>query len=124
MTVHQIAGRVAAPPVQPGRPSAPPAPGGPAFAELLARATDDRLTVSAHASQRLDEYGVDFSDSVRTRVSEALDVLDAKGSRDAVLLGPDAAFVVHVPSRTVVTALSPSEMRDRAVTQIDSALLL
>lgn len=125
MTVQQIAGRVAAPPGAPGaRPAAPPRVGG-AFADLLARAAGPpRLSVSAHAAQRLDERGIDFSDAVRGRVSEALDALDAKGAREALLLGADAAFVVSVPNRTVVTALAPDEMRDRVVTQIDSAVLL
>ena len=124
MTVQQIAGRVAPPPVSPGRPDAPPAPRGPAFADLLAHAAEPpRLTVSAHAAQRLEERAIDLA-PLRERIAEALDTLDAKGARDAVLLGTDAAFVVNVPNRTVVTALAPDEMRDRAVTQIDSALIL
>ncbi len=124
MTVQQLAGRVAPPPVSPGRPDAPPALRGPAFSDLLARAAEPpRLTVSAHAAQRLEERAIDL-DPIRQRISEALDTLDAKGARDAVLLGPDAALVVNVPNRTIVTALAPDEMRDRAVTQIDSALIL
>ena len=123
MTVQQIAGRVVAPPGLPGaRPAAPPVPGG--FADALDRAGRPRLAVSAHAAQRLDARGIDFSDAVRGRVTEALDALDAKGAREALLIGGDGAFVVSVPNRTVVTALAPDEMRDRVVTQIDSAVLL
>ena len=128
MTVQQIAGRVA--PLGPSGTPSPqrsPAPGGPGFAEVLARAAaPDRasdLTVSAHAADRLAERGIDFG-AIRERVSQALDVLSAKGARDALLVGDGAALVVSVPNRTVVTALAPAEMRDRAVTQIDSALLL
>ncbi len=125
MTVHQIAGRVAAPPFPGGAADAPPVPRGPAFADLLAQAqSPPRVTVSAHAAQRLSERSIELSDPVRQRIAEALDTLDAKGSRDAVLFGTDAAFVVNVPNRTVITALVPDEMRDRAVTQIDSALFL
>ncbi len=123
MTVQQIAGRITMPPAPPATPGAAP-PRGPAFADLLERATDRPVALSAHAAERLDDRGIEFSDALRTRIAEALDTLDAKGARDAVLLGPDAAFVVNVPNRTVVTALAPDEMRDRAVTQIDSALLL
>lgn len=123
MTVQQIAGRVVPLPVSPGGPDAAPTPRGPAFADLLERASEPRLTVSAHAAQRLSERAIDL-DPLRQRIAEALDTLDAKGARDALLLGPDAAFVVSVPNRTVVTALAPDEMRDRAVTQIDSALIL
>lgn len=123
MTVQQIAGRVAPPPSRP--PGAAPPARGPAFAELLDRAgTSGSVSLSAHAAERIGARGIDLSDALQTRMAEALDTLAAKGSRDAVLLSPDAAFVVNVPNRTVVTALAPDEMRDRAVTQIDSALVL
>ena len=125
MTVQQIAGRVVAPPGLPGaRPTAPPVPGG--FADALDRAGrgGPDVAVSAHAAERLGARGIDFSDAVRGRVSEALDALGAKGAREALLIGGDGAFVVSVPNRTVVTALAPDEMRDRVVTQIDSAVLL
>ncbi len=124
MTVQQIAGRVTAPPV-PSGPGARPVSRGPGFADLLDRASGPpALTVSSHAAQRLGERGLTLTDGDRARIADALDTLAAKGSRDAVLLGPDAAFVVNVPNRTLVTALAPDEMRDRAVTQIDSALIL
>ncbi len=124
MTVQQIAGRVGLPPVQPGAPSAPPAQGS-AFADLLARASEPpRLTVSAHAAQRLHERSIAMTDPVREQIAHALDTLGARGASDALLIGTDAAFVVNVPNRTVVTALAPDEMRDRVVTQIDSALIL
>lgn len=129
MTVHQIAARVGPGPVAPGAPAAPPTRES-AFADLLARAASPepsdgrRVTVSAHAAQRLTERAIPLTDSVRERIAQALDTLDAKGARDALLVGADAAFVVSVPNRTVVTALAPDEMRDRAVTQIDSALIL
>ena len=77
MTVQHIAGRVAAPPgsLGTGRGGAAPPAG---FDALLQRAGRG-LTVSAHAAQRLDARGIDFSDAVRDRVGEALDALDAKG---------------------------------------------
>ena len=37
---------------------------------------------------------------------------------------PDAAFVVNIPNRTVVTALDRQEMQERVFTQIDSAMLV
>lgn len=119
MTVQHIAGRVVS-----GTPEAIPRP--PAtrsdFAALLRRA--EAFEVSAHAAQRLAEHGIDVTGPAQDQIADALDRLSAKGARDAVLIGADAAFVVNVPNRTLVTALSPGEMRDRVVTQIDSAVLL
>ena len=124
-TVQQLAGRVAPPPVQPGGPRDSAAPRASDFAALLAQASEPpRLTVSAHASQRAGERAIDLSEPVQQRISEALDLLDAKGSRAALLFGSDAAFVVSVPNRTVVTALALGELKDRAITQIDSAFAL
>lgn len=126
MTVQQLAARVPVRPDPAGPPAArsPDAP-GPSFASLLDRAAQaPRLTVSAHAAQRVGERGLDLSDPTLHRIEAALDALHAKGARDAVLLHPDAAYIVNVPSRTVVTALAPDEMRDRVVTQIDSAMAL
>lgn len=124
-TVRQLAGRVAPAPVQPGGPGDAASPRASDFAALLAKASEPpRLTVSAHASQRVGERAIDLSEPVQHRISEALDTLNAKGARDALLLGSDAAFVVSVPNRTIVTALALDEMTDRAITQIDSAFML
>ncbi|MEO0557931.1 MAG: flagellar biosynthesis protein [Bacteroidota bacterium] len=124
-TVQQLAGRVAPPPVQPGGPRDPAAPRASDFAALLAKASEpSRLTVSAHAAQRAGERAIDLSEPVQQRISEAIDTLGDKGARDALLIGSDAAFVVSVPNRTVVTALALNDLQDRAVTQIDSAFML
>lgn len=125
-TVRDLAARVAPPTLQPGTPGAQTAeaPRGPAFADLLARASaPPRLTMTAHAGLRVQERGIDASESVLHRIAEAIDTLDAKGSKDALLMSADAAFIVNVPNRTVVTALDTAEMRDRVFTQIDAAML-
>lgn len=124
-TVRQLAGRIAQPPVQPGSLRDTASTRGADFAALLQQASETpRLTISTHASQRAGERAIDLSEPVQHRISEAIDTLDAKGARDALLLGSDAAFVVSVSNRTVVTALALDEMKDRAVTQIDSAYVL
>jgi flagellar operon protein len=57
-------------------------------------------------------------------LSEALTSLDAKGARDALLLRSDAAFVVNVPNRTLVTAIGREELAEKIFTQIDSAMIV
>jgi flagellar operon protein len=57
-------------------------------------------------------------------LSKAMTSLDAKGAHDALLLRSDAAFVVNVPNRTLVTALGRDEMAERIFTQIDSAMIV
>ncbi len=53
-----------------------------------------------------------------------MDLLASKGAHNALLLRADAAFVVNVPHRTVITAISGQELQQRVFTQIDSAVLL
>ncbi len=89
----------------------------------LQEATDD-LQVSAHARQRIEERGISLEGAERQALIEGLEQLQSKGANDALMLRDDAAFVVNVPNRTIITALDRNEMQDRTFTQIDSALLL
>ena len=89
----------------------------------LQEATDD-LQVSAHARQRIEERGISPEGAERQALMEGFEKLDSKGANDALMLRDDAAFVVNVPNRTIITALDRTEMQDRTFTQIDSALLL
>jgi len=131
MNVRQLAARVEGP-GHAGSPSPATQPTeahGAAFADALRRAErgahpDDGISLSAHAERRIEERGISLDATERQSLADAVRLLDAKGAREALLLRADAAFVVSVPSRTVVTAVSTDEMRDRAFTQIDSALVL
>ena len=131
MNVRQLAARVEGPGaagLAPPASRAPDAPGS-AFADALRHAErgaapDDGITLSAHAERRIEARGISLDAAERQSLADAVRLLDAKGAREALLLRADAAFVVSVPSRTVVTAVSTDEMRDRAFTQIDSAFVL
>lgn len=129
MNVRQLATRTVGP-VHPG-PAPPPrpadAPAGASFADALRRAqqpTAEPLTLSAHAEQRIQQRSISMTASERSALAEAVEHLEAKGARDALVLRPDAAFVVHVPNRTVVTALARGDLDARVFTGIDSALVL
>jgi flagellar operon protein len=135
MTVRQLASRVEAGRADLPRGKPDPAQnvqqGQPTFAEALRRTREGLATtqsadiqLSAHAQQRMEQRGISFNDAERASVIEAMQVLEQKGARDALLLRADAAFLVNVPNRTVVTAVNHQEMQQRAFTQIDSALLL
>lgn len=128
MNVRHLAARVEGPGSPPGTPQTarPEAPER-SFAETLRRLREppDRpLTVSAHATERIEQRGISLTDSDRQSITDALRLLEEKGARDALLLRSDAAFVVNVPNRTVVTALGQSDLQDRVFTGIDSAFVL
>ena len=52
-----------------------------------------------------------------------MDLAARKGSRSAVVLVDDLAFVVAVPNRTVITAIDGGHMKEKIFTNIDSAVI-
>lgn len=93
-----------------------------ALREILTRTIGPQsgLNVTAHAEKRLQERHIPFDSETKQLLGEALDELQAKGARDSLVLTGKAAFVVNVPTRTLVTAMDPTDLRDKIVTKIDS----
>ena len=87
-------------------------------------ASDKGLSFSKHASQRLHSRGIEFTDDQLNRVADAVDKASAKGSRETLILTDEAALVVSVENRTVITAFDRDNLREGVVTSIDSAVIL
>ena len=58
------------------------------------------------------------------RIGKGIDTAQAKGSREALILSDDVAVIANVKSRTIVTAIDRSEMKERIFTNIDSAVIV
>ncbi len=82
------------------------------------------VRLSAHATQRLEERDISFTLQEQADLGQAISRLRDKGAKNALVLRGDAAFVVNVPNRTMVTAISQQELQQRVFTQIDSTILL
>ena len=111
-----------------GAPSSATPPAGPTFASVLDRASKDAagtegVRFSKHALQRVERRGIDVSPATLGRLSDGLARAAGKGSRDSIVLVDGTAFVVSVPSRTVITAVGSEHMRDHVFTNIDSAVI-
>lgn len=133
MTVHQRNGRIPPDALRQAPQQAPTAPDdssantdAASFADHLEAAQDqtDDINLSGHAKQRIAQRNITLDATQRQELADAMDQLDDKGAQDAAVLREDAAFVVNVPNRTVVTALDQTEMKHRVFTQIDSAMRL
>ncbi len=81
------------------------------------------LHFSKHALQRVQRRGIDVSPPTLARLADGVGRAAQKGSRDSIVLVDGTAFVVSVPSRTVVTAVGSAHMRDHVFTNIDSAVI-
>lgn len=82
------------------------------------------LKFSSHASQRLKERKIDLDPSTMAKLSEAIDKADAKGVQDTLVLTKDAALIVNVKNRTVVTAMDKNNLSGNVFTNIDGAVLI
>lgn len=111
--------------------AAPPAPpaGGPSggvatpsFAERLAQSSGG-VGFSKHALDRIQRRGIPTDPTTLARLGRGLDLAAGKGSREAVVMVDDNAFVVAVANRTVITAIDRAHMRDHVFTNIDSAVV-
>lgn len=82
------------------------------------------LNFSHHASQRIVERGMDLSAEIMSKMSNAVDQAAAKGSKQSLLLVQNAAYIVNVPSRTVITALDNPFQQGHVFTAIDSTVCI
>jgi len=99
-------------------------PGAATFGDLFQKAVDvkepTQFRISAHAQKRLTERNINMNSTLESSLNRAFSELEAKGAKDSLVITKDGAFVVNVPSRTLVTAMGIDEMRDGTVTNIDS----
>lgn len=134
MKAREIAARIGSPPAtkpeEARRAPSPGSSGADTFADTLEQLHRPRrdaasaVKLSAHAEARIEQRDISLTRPERRALGQAMHALEAKGARDALLLRTDAAFVVNVPNRTVVTAINQSELQERIFTQIDSAMLV
>ena len=80
------------------------------------------LSFSKHAKARLESRGIDLDGSQMQRLEESVEQLASKGANESLVILDDHAFIVGVPKRTVITALSRSEAMGNVFTKLDSVL--
>lgn len=101
-------------------PRRPNAPAAGEFAALL----EDRLKLSSHAQTRLASRNIELSGEDWRRVLDGVDRAAAKGARESLVLLDQAALVVSVRNRTVITAVDREQLKENVFTNIDSAVIV
>jgi flagellar operon protein len=87
-------------------------------------ASSRNIAFSRHAHERLYSRGLALSDESLNSIAGAIDRAGAKGSKETLILSDDAAFVVSVPNRTVITVFDRDNLSEGVVTDIDSAVII
>lgn len=82
------------------------------------------LKFSAHASARLQSRKLELGPEQMRKLNEAVDKAAAKGLDDTLILTKDAAFIVNVANRTVVTAMDRNSLDGNVFTNIDGAVIV
>ncbi len=115
-------------PVQPGKSSqAVRSPGSTSpvdspFARVLGQAEGVRF--SSHAQERLKARNISFTQEQMQQIEGAVNSVAQKGGKDSLVMVGDAALVVSIKNRTVVTAMDRQQMKGNVFTNIDSAVVL
>lgn len=93
------------------------------FESILSN-TLDSVKFSKHATKRLDERSLNLTPEQSKRLNEGVEKANRKGIQDSLVLMDSMAFIVNVPSHTVVTALDGTESMDKIFTNIDGAVII
>lgn len=102
---------------------------GLSFREILEGKTapsvaDGTLKFSKHAVNRLAERNISLTDDQMERLNEGTVKADRKGIRDSLIMVDQLAFIVNVPSNTVITAMDNSRTDEQIFTNIDGAVIM
>lgn len=107
--------------VQPGK----AAGGNVTFEKVLeGKLPDQPVRLSQHATERLRSRGISLSEEDMKQLRGAVDSVAQKGGKESLVLLGDAALVVSVKNRTVVTAMDRQALSGNVFTNIDSAVIL
>lgn len=82
------------------------------------------LKFSSHASERLKDRNIQLSPQDMAKVNDAISKAAEKGIEEALVLTKDAAFIVGVKNRTVITALDRGSVNGNVFTNIDGAIII
>lgn len=94
------------------------------FAKILdTKLPSQGVKFSQHAQERLKARGINLTETDMKKLAGAVESVAQKGGKDSLVLMGDAAFVVSVKNRTVVTAMDKSQMAGNVFTNIDSAVV-
>lgn len=97
---------------------------GTGFENILQQAIDKSTGVkfSKHAELRMQARNIDLTQNQREKINSAVSMAQQKGIKDSLVILDNMAFVVNVPSKTVITAVNNNELKENVFTNIDGAI--
>ncbi len=104
-------------------------PQGVSFQDILNQksipeGTGAELKFSKHAANRLAQRNIELTQNQLERLSDAARKADLKGIQESLVIVDDLAFIVNIPSSTVVTAMDQAQTQENIFTNIDGAVII
>ncbi len=93
-------------------------------AEGEIKASPGALKFSAHALNRIKDRSIAMDQNLRDKLEKAVNTAAEKGSKESLILSNDAAFIVSVKNKTVITVLDRNQMSGNVFTNIDSTVVI
>lgn len=98
--------------------------GSMSFREALDKASgNQKVHFSKHAANRLETRNIELTTGQMQRLQDAADRASQKGIKDSLVLMDELAFIMNVPSQTVVTAMDATSTAENIFTNIDGAVI-
>ncbi|MBM7579862.1 TIGR02530 family flagellar biosynthesis protein [Jeotgalibacillus terrae] len=94
------------------------------FADKLQQVIEGELKFSRHANERLTARNIEITPDQWQRVTDKVNEADSKGVKDSLVLLEQAALIVSIKNRTVVTAMDKKDLNDQIFTDIDGTIIL
>ncbi len=88
------------------------------------KAAPGLLKFSAHALNRIKDRSISMDQALREKLEKAVDTASQKGSKESLILSDNAAFIVSVKNKTVITVLDRAQMNGNVFTNIDSTVVI
>jgi flagellar operon protein len=82
----------------------------------------EKVKFSSHALKRLEERNIELSDDEMSKINTAVERAELKGSKDSLVMMNSTAFIVNIPNKTVITAMSIADSKENVFTNIDSVV--
>ncbi|HEY8278956.1 MAG TPA: TIGR02530 family flagellar biosynthesis protein [Bdellovibrionota bacterium] len=98
-------------------------PGAP-LAKDAPAAAPSALKFSSHALNRIKDRSISMGSELMSKLEKAVDTAAQKGSKESLILSNDAAFIVSVKNKTVITVLDRNQMNGNVFTNIDSTVVI
>ncbi len=82
------------------------------------------LRFTRHAAERLQRREVPLGEEDLRRVERAVSAAERKGAVQSLVLVGEAALIINLPTRNVISAFHRARLKDGIFTHIDSAVVV